>query len=243
VSAGALPVIVAVRYEERDGRRFKVSVLADAPPRADSEQGTTPQNSRGAPHLDNVLRTVNPGRRIRLYLSPEQRAATSDRDGLILRRVVRALVQARDAASNDPPYSFPLTEECFCAVARKIGCPVGGKRARRLIRRGIVCGLLLHSGSYRTPYKRGGDGGGHRVRLYKLGCRIVGLRSALCTKPAVGKTQLVKPSEAPASPEWWLDGLMGTADGLPPPQAQGSSFQAKRLRRWRPRSEAAVGCP
>jgi hypothetical protein len=196
-----------------------------------------------APHLREVMPLVQPGRSVRLYLTDEQKAATADRDGLILRRVIRALLQARDAASTQPPYSFPLTERAFCAVARKIGCPVGGHRALALIRRGIACGLLADSGFYRSRYKLGGDGGGHRVRLFRLGCRIVGLRRALCRKPAVGTPQSVKPCEVSPVADWWLDGLMGTADGLPPPQAQGSSRQAKRLLRWCPRSEAAVACP
>jgi hypothetical protein len=192
-----------------------------------------------APHLRDVLANVRPGRSVRLYLSDEQKAATGDRDGLILRRVLRALLDARGAASSDPPYSFPLTEHAFCAIARKLGTPVGIKRARRLIRRGIECGLLADAGSYRSRYKLGGDGGGHRVRLYKLGCRIVGLRRALCRKPAVGTSPAVKARVVRDVLPFWLHPLFGTVDGLPPPQARGSSRQAKRLQKW---TEAASAC-
>jgi hypothetical protein len=193
-----------------------------------------------APHLDAVLASVQPGRAVRLYLTAEQKAATCDRDGLILRRVLRALLHARAEATHPgaPPFSFPLTEFAFCAVARKLGEPVGTKRARALIRRGIACGLLADSGSFRSRYKRSGDGGGHRVRLFTLGCRIVGLRSALRSKPANGSETTVKGPGTVEERPFWLHPLFGSVDGLPPPEARGGSRRAKRLREWRERASA-----
>ena len=44
---------------------------------------------------------MRPGRNVRLYLSPEQKQALADPDGLIARRVIRALLQARDQVTAD----------------------------------------------------------------------------------------------------------------------------------------------
>jgi hypothetical protein len=192
-----------------------------------------------APRLHDVLVHVQPGRTVRLHLTDQQKAATSDRDGLILRQVIRALLHARHEATDQPPYSFPLTEHTFCAIARRLGTPVGVKRARRLIRRGIACDLLLDSGSFRSRYKKGGDGGGHRVRLFKLGCRIVGLRSALRPHSAVGTSRVVKGADRVEKRPFWAHDLFGSPDWLPPPEAQGKSRRAKRLQRWR----ETKGCP
>ncbi len=69
-----------------------------------------------APDLDAVLAQVRPGRAVRLYLTPPQKKALVDRDGLIARWVIRALLQARREATTDTRiYSFPLTTDCWAA--------------------------------------------------------------------------------------------------------------------------------
>jgi hypothetical protein len=61
-----LPAVVAVRYEERDGRSFKVKVLADSPPAENGKQAATPEAEEKAPRLAEVLAAVVPGRVARL---------------------------------------------------------------------------------------------------------------------------------------------------------------------------------
>lgn len=183
-----------------------------------------------APHLDAVLARVRPGRSVRLYLSADQKSALADCDGQIACRVLRALQQARhEAEAATGIYSFPLTSACFAAIARRLGTPVGITRARINIRRLIECGVLVDAGSYRSRYKRWGDGGGHRVRVFKLGTRIGGLRSALCPKPAVVSSAPVK---GVRRRRCWEHALFGSLDGLPPPQ-----LTRRQRRIWRSADE------
>ena len=180
-----------------------------------------------------------------------QALAAHGRDGLILTRVVRALLRARAEATHPrtSPFTFPLTEEAFVRVARRAGMAVGQKHTRHLIRLAISTGLIVPHGSYTSTKWR-------YVRCYRLGCRITrprhngeagggadGLRFAQ-EHTAVGSARRVKDHgrrrRAVERVPWWLDGLIGTVDGLPPPEARGNSRRARRLRRWRPKGERAV---
>jgi hypothetical protein len=185
-------------------------------------------------------------------MSPLLRAAlgTHGHDGRILCRVLRTLLRARAEAvyPNTPPLTFPFTEDAFTRVARCAGTPVGQKHARRLIALAISSGLIVRDDSYKARR-------GYRVPLYRLGCRITrmhrrgdgnvgadALRFAQ-EHTAVGTGAVVKPRRRRERVRFWLDGLMGMPDGLPPPEAVGSCVRARRLRRWRPRSEAVTRCP
>jgi hypothetical protein len=187
------------------------------------------------PQLHAVLASVQAGRTGRLYLSVEQKKALSDHDGLIARQVIRALLRARHTAMipHPPPHSFPLTESCFAVVALKLGHRVGIKRTRAIIRRCIACGLLAPSGSYRNPYKLQGDGGGHRVRLFKLGARIHVVRSALCHKLALGSGAGVK--WVGKRERWWTTPFAGP-DRRPPP-----GITMRAARRMRSLDELELG--
>jgi hypothetical protein len=192
-----------------------------------------------APYLDEVLANVRPGRHVRLYLTDHQKHATSDRDGLILRRVVRALLQARHDASNpkQPPRSFPLTAPALQAVARKLGCDnVGDKRAYALIRRAKECGLLQDAGRYKARRRLTGD---RRVPVYTLGARITGLRSAH-RQPTVGRRRHVKPARPS---RWWGHLLFGGApDPRPPPhEERARAAWMRRYARMRSLDELGQG--
>src|SRR6266550_4283904 len=115
----------------------------------------------GAPPLERVLANVVPGRDQRLRLSEKQRRELHDRDGLIARQVLRALPRARKAAGM--PEAFPLTEDAFQAVARRLGLSIGDKRTRAIIKRCVALGVPESSGSYRQHYRRSGARSGFRV--------------------------------------------------------------------------------
>lgn len=192
-----------------------------------------------------MLPLVRPGRNVRLLLSDEQKRATRDPDGLLLRRVLRALLQARHEAI-DPRWrgtSFPLTAFAFQAVARRLGihpCP-GIKHSRALIRRGKKCGLLQDAGSYKAGWPI------RRVPTYWLGARIVGLGRGRRTnslrqtpfQPTRGRSQAVKRRKAL---NCWGHVLFGLPNGRPPPEL--SERQVKKMKsedtRWaaRGRSDA-----
>jgi len=79
-----------------------------------------------APPPRVVPAKVRPGRVVSLGLGRGQRRALGDPDGRFALDVLRHLLGAREAMNA--PERFPPTEETFCAVARKLGCPVGQKR-------------------------------------------------------------------------------------------------------------------
>ncbi len=167
-----------------------------------------------APNLDEVLAHVRPGRDTRLYLTDEQKRATADRDGLILRHVVRALVRARHGARHpkQPPDAFPLTPLALQAVARKLGPGhVGIKRAYALIARGRECGLLYDAGRYRARRRLAGD---RLIPLYRLGARIAAGVCSAHKQPTVGRKTRVKRKKPP---RWWLHPLLGDPSRRAPP--------------------------
>src|SRR6266566_1514670 len=99
------------------------------------------------PPLERVLANVVPGRDQRLRLSERQRRGLGDRDGRIALQVLRALVRARKATRNapvkgSPAEPFPLTEDAFQAVARRLGHHVGDKRTRAVIKRCVSLKVL-----------------------------------------------------------------------------------------------------
>jgi hypothetical protein len=164
--------------------------------------------------LEAVLAEVRPGRVVYLDLTREQRRALSDPDGQTALDVLRHLLGAREAMNA--PERFPLTEETFCAVARKLGRPVGQKRARRLAARLVESSVVGNSGHYRQPYRYSEPRDGFHVRLYKL---IAGVRQLpLKTQLPVGKRQRVKRRSRPRERRrWWQHPLFGMPDGRPPP--------------------------
>jgi hypothetical protein len=114
------------------------------------------------PPLEQVLANVVLGRGQRLRLSEKQRRELGDRDGRIALQVLRALVRARQFNDRSPK-PFPLTEDAFQAIARRLGHQVGDKRARAIIKRCVALGVLENAGSYRQSYKRSGARSGFRV--------------------------------------------------------------------------------
>jgi hypothetical protein len=166
-------------------------------------------------------------------MPPALKQALATPDGQTLKRVTRALLRARCEASHprSAPFTFPCTEAAFCQVARRAGIAVGQKHARDLIRLATSTGLFVPHSGYTS--KRGCT-----VRLYRLGCRIVGLRFAQ-GQAAVGTREVVKPRVRAARLRWWLHPLFGMPDGLPPPDMRGKSRVARR-RKWRSADEKAA---
>jgi hypothetical protein len=163
-----------------------------------------------APPLEQVLANVVRGRDQRLRLSERQRRGLDDRDGRIALQVLRALVRARKATC--PPMrteSFPLTEDAFQAIARRLGLSVGDKRARAIIKRCITLGVLESAGSYRQRYRSSSVRSGFRVPLYRLGTTAAAKRKA-----SVGKRSSVKRFRLV---RWWAHPLFGEPNGRPPP--------------------------
>jgi hypothetical protein len=174
--------------------------------------------------LERVLANVVPGRDQRLRLSERQRRELNDRDGRIALQVLRALVRARRGGNRAPkstnratptqsrflsPELFPLTEDAFQAIARRLGHQVGDKRARAIIKRCTALGVLESAGSYRQRYRRSGTRSGFRVPLFRLKTTAAAKRKA-----SVGKRRTVKRSRPV---RWWAHPLFGEPNGRPPP--------------------------
>jgi hypothetical protein len=81
-----------------------------------------------APHLQDVLANVCRGRVAYICLTREQKRALRDSDGRIALEVLRHLLGARPMT----PERFPVTEQAFQAVARRLGYILGQKRCRRM---------------------------------------------------------------------------------------------------------------
>jgi hypothetical protein len=180
------------------------------------------------PELHAVLACVAAGGP-RLRLEAEQKRELADRDGRIGIAVVRALVRARAlaVAPAAPPDEFPLTEQVFQAVARKLGREVGIKRVRLILRRLIAAGVLEPAGSYRQAYRTRGMSG-FRVRLLRVAVsvqRIVrGVRPRRF-EASIGTGRRVEPV---SRRRWWAHPLFGTPDGRPPPHLTAEA--ARRMR-------------
>jgi hypothetical protein len=142
-----------------------------------------------------VLAHVRPGRVARLELSREQKRALRDADGQLALDVLRHLLGARAAAAGDgTPSRFPLSEQAFQAIARRLGHEVGQKRARALTRRFVEEEVTESAGHYRQrhldsaarsgfhvalpPRRHRGEGGGGS-RQEKSSCR----QAAICQEP------------------------------------------------------------
>lgn len=164
---------------------------------------------RRPPHLEAVLARVVRGRVAYLVLSPEQKRALRDRDGQRALDVLRHLLGARGAIGA--PERFPLTEQAFQAVARRLGHELGQKRCRRLIARLKAAQVIAGSGQYRQPYRRSAARSGRKVVLHRLARR---LRPATRKRP-VGKRSAVKRRRRP---RWWEHPLFGDLLQRPPPE-------------------------
>jgi hypothetical protein len=163
-----------------------------------------------APPLEQVLANVVPGRDQRLRLSEKQRRELGDRDGRIALQVLRALLRARTTTSNPRVTEpFPLTEDAFQAIARRLGHQIGDKRARATVKRCIALGVLEGAGSYRQRYRNSVIRSGFRVPLFQLGASAAAKRKA-----SVGKRRTVKRSRPV---RWWAHSLFGEPNGRPPP--------------------------
>jgi len=120
--------------------------------------------------------------------------------------VLRALLRARRATGQAA--TFPLTEDTFQAIARRLGHQVGDKRARATIKRCIALGVIEDAGSYRQTYKASASRSGFRVPLFRL--RVASAR----LQASVGKRRAVKRSRPV---RWWAHPLFGEPNGRPPP--------------------------
>jgi hypothetical protein len=189
------------------------------------------------PTLEQVLANVVPGRVVSLELSREQKRAFRDRDGQIALHVLQHLLGAREAVNA--PERFPLTEEMFCAVARKLGCPVGQKRARRLSGRLVENGVIGGSGQYRQKYRNTEARDGFFVSLFRL---IVGVRQRPPkSQRAVGNRRSVKrQSSSKPRRRCWEHALFGMPDGLPPPGIRQAVAKKMRSLDERPAAAARV---
>jgi hypothetical protein len=180
----------------------------------------------GAPPLERVLANVVRGRDHRLRLSEAQRRGLSDRDGRIALQVIRALVRARRTTTpfREPKSStqaaFPLTEDAFQAIARRLGHQIGDKRTRAITKRCVALGVLEGAGSYRQRYRSSAVRSGFRVPLFRLGTTAAAKRKA-----SVGKRRLVKRSRRV---RWWAHPLFGEPNGRPPPHL--GLWRANRMR-------------
>lgn len=164
--------------------------------------------SATAPNLIDVLAAVDPGRVVRLALTPEQKRAFRDPDGQLALDVVRHLLGARAVAAPGRR-RFPLTEATFQAVARKLGRPAGIKRCRAMLRCLVAHRVLDPAGSYRQAYRTLGVSG-YRVALYRLAALVAPLRP----KRPIGRRRPVKGGRPL---RWWQHPLFGDASGRPPP--------------------------
>ncbi len=183
-----------------------------------------------------VLAAIQPGHSIPLPLTREQKQGFRDRDGKIALDVVRHLLAARSTAvqPSTPRESFPLVEEVFAAIARKLtgSDRFGIKRSRHLIRRLRAAGIIEDAGSYRQHYTRRGVSG-FRVKLYKLGVEIRALTAPLRRKRAVGSRGRVKGGQRV---RWWKHPLFGDLLGRPPPH-----LTKRQRRKMRSLDERGMG--
>ena len=162
------------------------------------------------PRLQDVLANVRRGRVVYLALTRAQKRALRDPEGQIALDVLRHLLGARPMT----PERFPLTEQAFQTIARRLGYVVGQKRSRQMVQRLLATGVIGLCGQYRQPYRNSAARSGFRVRLYKLGRRLRGPRLAKRKRP-VGKHTPVK--RDPRA-RWWQHPLFGDLLGLPPPE-------------------------
>jgi hypothetical protein len=96
------------------------------------------------PTLESLLANVRRGQVAYLVLTPEQKRALRNPGGRVALDVLRHLLGARPAT----PERFPLTEQVFQAVARKLGYLVGQKRCRTMIRRLRETRVVAGAGHY-----------------------------------------------------------------------------------------------
>jgi hypothetical protein len=162
------------------------------------------------PRIGDVLAGVVTGRVACVCLTPEQKRALRDPDGRIAVDVLRHLLGARPLT----PERFPLTEQAFQGVARRLGYVLGQKRCRRMVKRLLASSVIVRCGHYRQPYRSSAARSGFHVRLYKLGRQLRSPRLATRKRP-VGKRVLVK---ADSCTRWWQHPLFGDILGLPPPE-------------------------
>jgi hypothetical protein len=175
----------------------------------------------GASALEQVLASVVPGRGQRLRLSERQRRELGDRDGRIALQVLRALVRARRVTPKFTALGeFPLTEDAFQAIARRLGLAIGDKRTRAIINRCVALGVLEGAGSYRQRYRSSAARSGFRVPLYRLGTSAAAKRKA-----SVGKRRPVQRSRRV---RWWAHPLFGEPNSRPPPHL--GLWRASRMR-------------
>jgi hypothetical protein len=167
---------------------------------------------RRKPTLERVLANVRRGQVAYLVLTAEQKRALRDPDGRVALDVLRHLLGARPGN----PERFPLTEQAFQTVARKLGYPVGQKRSRGMVRRLLEAGVIAGAGQYRQPYRNTGARSGFKVALFLLGrgALHVRARSSYKRKRPVGTRPAVKPK---SGARWWQHPLFGDLLGLPPP--------------------------
>jgi hypothetical protein len=171
--------------------------------------------------LEQVLAGIQRGRVAYLVLTREQKRTLRDPDGRIALDVLRHLLGARPMI----PERFPLTEQAFQAVARRLGYIVGQKRCRRMIRRLLASGVIGSAGQYRQPYRISAARSGYCVALYKLARRLRASRLAKRKRPVGNRT----PVKSDFRARWWQHPLFGDLLGLPPPDIPRPSV-------WRMRS-------
>ena len=174
----------------------------------------------GPPRRDDVLANVCRGRVAYICLTREQKKTLRDPEGRIALDVLRHLLGARPMT----PERFPLTEQAFQAVARRLGYVVGQKRCRHMVKRLLASGVVGRCGHYRQPYRNSAARSGFRVALYKLGQRLRTPRIDKRKRP-VGRHAPVKTD---LCPRWWQHPLFGDILGLPPPEIPRSS--ARRMK-------------
>jgi hypothetical protein len=189
------------------------------------------------PSLSTTLDALVAGRVVYIQLDREQNLAFHDPDGKLALNVVRHLLAARRTvgASSDLHEPFPLTEGAFVATARRLGSPVGIKKARSLRRRLLVAKVIDFAGGYRPQYRTGPGDGAHRVPLYRLvvAAKDSPARRGPCASHkvvvSVGRGLLGKPARRR---RWYEHELFGTPDGKPPPQ-----LTRRQRRMWRSADE------
>jgi hypothetical protein len=99
-------------------------------------------HTRPGPTLERVVANVRLGNVVRLVLTKEQERALRDPEVQIALDVFRHFLGVRPAN----PERFPLCEQPFQAVARKLGYRVGQKRCRTMVRRLRQTGVMAQAG-------------------------------------------------------------------------------------------------